>query len=71
MLISFLGLGIACANWLSLALTLVPTSLVLLYRIRVEEAALRDTLGADYERYCDRLVEDEQSGVSSRGSQHH
>ena len=54
MLISFLGLGIACANWLSLALALLPTSLVLRYRIRVEEAALRDAFGADYERYRDQ-----------------
>lgn len=53
-LICFLGLGIASGNWLGLALATVPPSIVVLERIRVEEAALTAALGERYRAYCAR-----------------
>jgi protein-S-isoprenylcysteine O-methyltransferase Ste14 len=37
--------------WACFAVVLFPTTLAVLYRIRVEEAALRVAFGADYEDY--------------------
>lgn len=51
MLLAFLGLGIALGNWLSLALAVLPTTAVILYRIAVEERALVAQFGGEYERY--------------------
>lgn len=55
---SYLGLELillACAlhtrTWACFAVALVPPTLALLYRIHVEEAALRRAFGADYEDY--------------------
>ncbi|MHB8571343.1 MAG: methyltransferase family protein [Candidatus Dormibacteria bacterium] len=58
-LFSVLGCGIAINNWPSLALMLVLTSAGLLWRIRVEEGALRQALGTaytDYARQTKRLI---------------
>ena len=52
MLVAFCGIAIALNDWLSLALLLVPITGALLYRIRVEERALLDTLGDEYRDYC-------------------
>jgi protein-S-isoprenylcysteine O-methyltransferase Ste14 len=50
-LTTIVGTGLALGNWATLAvLTLVPT-LALLFRIRVEEAALLAGLGEPYRRY--------------------
>jgi protein-S-isoprenylcysteine O-methyltransferase Ste14 len=38
-------------GWLSLAVMLVPTTLALLYRIHVEEAALNEAFGEEYAAY--------------------
>lgn len=54
LLIAFLGLGVFFGSWLGIVILLVPITLALLYRIRVEEVALRGALGADYEAYCAR-----------------
>jgi protein-S-isoprenylcysteine O-methyltransferase Ste14 len=51
-LLSFLGLGLAFANWISLACIIVLVPLAFLRRIQVEERVLRDQFGMDYERYC-------------------
>jgi protein-S-isoprenylcysteine O-methyltransferase len=53
-LMAFLGLGLALANWVSLAILLVPLFSVFARRIRVEEAALLQGLGAQYRLYMDR-----------------
>jgi protein-S-isoprenylcysteine O-methyltransferase Ste14 len=51
-LLSFLGLGLVFANYLSVIAIFVPICLALLYRIRVEERALADNFGAEYLEYC-------------------
>jgi protein-S-isoprenylcysteine O-methyltransferase Ste14 len=55
---SYLGLELiflACAlhtrSWACFAVVLIPPTLAVLYRIRVEETALRLAFGADYEDY--------------------
>lgn len=50
-LLAFLGLAIALGNWLSIAAILLPVVAAFLNRIRVEEAALVEALGADYIEY--------------------
>jgi len=51
MLQVLLGLGIALGNWLSLAIAALPTTAVILYRIGVEERALGEEFGDEYDRY--------------------
>ena len=51
LLIIFLAIGLHSRNWLCLALAFVPTTAALLYRINIEEAALRDAFGGDYVAY--------------------
>jgi len=53
-LVSFIGLGFAFGNWLSLAVVLAGASIGLGYRIRVEEAALTDHFGDRYRAYAAR-----------------
>ena len=52
LLLRYLGLGLAFANWLSAALIFVPLLCATLYRIRVEEAALREHFGEEYLAYA-------------------
>jgi protein-S-isoprenylcysteine O-methyltransferase Ste14 len=47
-----LGLALHARTWACFAVVLVPTTLAVLYRIHVEETALRLAFGADYEDYC-------------------
>lgn len=47
----YLGLGIALGSWLSVALAVVPNSIILWLRIRVEERALLERFGAEYAEY--------------------
>jgi protein-S-isoprenylcysteine O-methyltransferase Ste14 len=47
----FLAIGLYSRNWISLAIVLIPPTLALLYRIRVEEAALREAFGEEYVAY--------------------
>lgn len=59
LLLRYLGFGLAFANWLSAALVFLPLLAATLYRIRVEEAALRAHFGEeylDYARHTRRLV---------------
>jgi protein-S-isoprenylcysteine O-methyltransferase Ste14 len=51
-LLSFLGLGLAFSNWLSTLVIVVPITVALLYRIRIEEQALCSALGESYVRYA-------------------
>jgi protein-S-isoprenylcysteine O-methyltransferase len=53
-LLAFLGIGITFANWLSLLMMVLPTSLAFMRRIRIEEAALSRALGEPYVRYMAR-----------------
>jgi len=46
-----LGFGLHARTWACFAVVLVPPTLAVLYRIHVEEAALRLAFGADYEDY--------------------
>jgi len=54
LLLAFLGLGLYFNNWLSVLVIVLPVTLALLYRIRIEEAALAAVIGAEYAAYCAR-----------------
>jgi protein-S-isoprenylcysteine O-methyltransferase Ste14 len=51
LLVLLIGMGLSLGNWLSLAVIVVPCFAALLYRIRVEESSLVETLGQDYVEY--------------------
>jgi protein-S-isoprenylcysteine O-methyltransferase Ste14 len=55
-LLAFAGLGLLTGNAISLALFIVPTFAAYLYRIRVEEAALRGGIGEPYIEYSARTA---------------
>jgi len=46
-----LAFALHARTWACFAVVLVPTTLAVLYRIHVEETALRQAFGADYEDY--------------------
>jgi protein-S-isoprenylcysteine O-methyltransferase Ste14 len=48
---SFVGIGVALENWLSLAVLIVVPTIGLVVRIRVEERALLDALGEPYRQF--------------------
>jgi protein-S-isoprenylcysteine O-methyltransferase Ste14 len=52
MLVVFLAVAVHARDWVCLTVVLVPTMVALLYRIKVEEAALRELFGAEYDDYC-------------------
>lgn len=52
LLMLFGGIGLVTVNWLALVVMLVLPSLSLVYRIRVEEAALLDGIGEAYRDYA-------------------
>lgn len=54
LLLCFLGVGLAFANWVSMLVLIVPTCLALAARIAVEERALLVALGPEYEAYSSR-----------------
>ena len=54
MLIIFMAVGIYERNWLSLAILLIFPTAALLYRIHVEERALKEAFGVEYLEYCRR-----------------
>jgi len=53
-LMAFLGVGITTNNLLSLVVLVLPIGLAILHRIKVEERALRESLGEPYAAYCAR-----------------
>ncbi len=54
MLLSFLGLGLAFGDALSVVIILIPITLAVLHRVRIEEAALNEALGPVYANYAQR-----------------
>ena len=48
LLLVFLAVALHSRNWFSFVIILVPTTAAVLYRIHVEESALRQAFGADY-----------------------
>jgi protein-S-isoprenylcysteine O-methyltransferase Ste14 len=52
LLLRYLGLGMALANWLSAALVFLPLLCATVYRIRVEERALREHFGEEHAAYA-------------------
>ncbi|HUO94515.1 MAG TPA: isoprenylcysteine carboxylmethyltransferase family protein [Rhizomicrobium sp.] len=50
-LLVFAGIGLAMGNWLSLALAVLSVALAYVWRIRVEEAALRERFGAEFDAH--------------------
>jgi protein-S-isoprenylcysteine O-methyltransferase Ste14 len=50
-LLAHLGLGLSFSNWISVSLSVVPFSVAALYRMRVEERALREAFGETYRNY--------------------
>ena len=52
--IMFMGIGLALANWISLAVLLGAVSVVYAYRVDVEERALVSVIGDPYRRYMNR-----------------
>lgn len=51
-LLAHLGLGLSFTNWFCLGLGVVPYALAAAYRVRVEERALREAFGDEYETYA-------------------
>ncbi len=51
LLIIFAAIGLHTRNWIGFALVVAPTTIALLYRISVEEAALREAFGEEYAAY--------------------
>jgi len=49
--IIFVAVGVHARNWLCLAVCVIPTTLAVLWRIHVEEAALRSHFGDAYVEY--------------------
>jgi len=52
-LIAYLGFGLVFSNWISLVLIFCSILLVALYRMRIEEKALREAFGQEYLDYMD------------------
>jgi len=51
-LVIFLGFGLCLLNWLSLLALFIPITIAFLWRVHVEEEALREAFGRGYERYA-------------------
>ena len=51
LLLVFVAIGLHSRSWTAFAVVLVPTTAAVLYRIHVEELALRKAFGADYVAY--------------------
>ena len=50
-LLAHLGLGLAFASWFSIAFSSIPFFVAAVYRMRVEDQALRETFGDEYLDY--------------------
>ncbi len=53
-LLSFLGLGLALVNWLSVLIIFVPIFIAFSIRINVEENVLKKSFGKMYVNYCNQ-----------------
>ncbi len=54
LLLAFLGVAFSFGSWLSLAAIFAPLSAAILYRIHVEETALKEAFGDAYSEYQKR-----------------
>ena len=52
MLLAVVGIGLVVGNWLSLAILALAVACGIVYRIRIEEAALLQELGGPYRDYA-------------------
>ncbi|OGU61395.1 MAG: hypothetical protein A2V66_15830 [Ignavibacteria bacterium RBG_13_36_8] len=50
-LLSFIGLGVAFINWMSILIIFIPVLVSFLYRISVEEKVLTQLFGEEYKSY--------------------
>jgi protein-S-isoprenylcysteine O-methyltransferase Ste14 len=50
-LMAYFGFGLSFSNWVSLLLIFCPILLAALYRMRIEEQALREAFGQEYVDY--------------------
>ena len=64
-LLAMIGFGVLYGNWLSFAVIAVLWSVIIVWRIRVEERALLATLGDRYRSYA------RTASASSRSSGNH
>ncbi|MBI1798521.1 MAG: isoprenylcysteine carboxylmethyltransferase family protein [Candidatus Eisenbacteria bacterium] len=53
-LLALLGMALLSRNAISAMVLMLPITMALLTRIRIEEQALREALGTEYEQYCRR-----------------
>jgi protein-S-isoprenylcysteine O-methyltransferase Ste14 len=51
LVIIFLAIGVHSHNWICLAIAFLPTTAALLYRMHIEEIALREAFGDEYLAY--------------------
>jgi len=51
-LLAYFGLGLAFANWWTLACSVLPYLVAISYRIHVEEAVLQEAFGPAYAQYA-------------------
>jgi protein-S-isoprenylcysteine O-methyltransferase Ste14 len=51
LLLIFVAVGLRTLNWAALVIVLVPILAAMLYRIHIEEAALRGAFGTEYTNY--------------------
>jgi protein-S-isoprenylcysteine O-methyltransferase Ste14 len=51
-LLAMIGIGVIYANWVGLAGFVLPCLVIIIWRIRIEEAALFTTVGAAYRAYA-------------------
>lgn len=51
-LVAHLGLGLSFSNWFSLALSFLPFLMAAMYRMHVEEQALKEAFGEEYVTYA-------------------
>lgn len=54
LLLIFCGLGLGLFNFLSFIIVVVPVTMALLYRIGIEEGALKEAFGSTYKEYMKR-----------------
>lgn len=52
LLCTCLGIGLTLGNWLALLFAIVPTTIAIVYRIRIEERALLAGIGEPYRQFC-------------------
>jgi protein-S-isoprenylcysteine O-methyltransferase Ste14 len=54
LMLAFVGVGLAFTNWLSLLIIVATGYSLLTYRMKIEEAALLNAFGDEYQRYMAR-----------------